>query len=55
MEQSSGLYGFLMQFVPYLVLSSAYFGGKVSLGDLTVGSIAFGQVQASLSFLIDRA
>jgi len=54
-EQSSGLYGFLMQFVPYLVLSSAYFSGKVSLGDLTVGSIAFGQVQASLSYLIDRA
>jgi putative ATP-binding cassette transporter len=39
-EQSSGLYGFLMQFVPYLVLSTAYFSGKVSLGDLTVGSIA---------------
>jgi len=54
-EQSSGLYGFLMQFVPYLVLSTAYFSGKVSLGDLTVGSIAFGQVQTSLSFLIDRA
>lgn len=54
-EQSSGLYGFLMQFVPYLVLSTAYFSGRVSLGDLTVGSIAFGQVQASLSFLIDRA
>jgi len=54
-EQSSGLYAFLMQFVPYLVLSSAYFSGRVSLGDLTVGSIAFGQVQASLSFLIDRA
>jgi len=28
---------------------------KVSLGELTVGSIAFEQVQASLSFLIDRA
>jgi putative ATP-binding cassette transporter len=54
-EQSSGLYAFLMQFVPYLVLSTAYFSGRVSLGDLTVGSIAFGQVQASLSFLIDRA
>lgn len=54
-EQSSGLYAFLMQFVPYLVLSTAYFSSKVSLGDLTVGSIAFGQVQASLSFLIDRA
>ena len=54
-EQSSGLYAFLMQFVPYLVLSAAYFGGKVSLGDLTVGSLAFAQVQASLSFLIDRA
>jgi putative ATP-binding cassette transporter len=54
-EQSSGLYAFLMQFVPYLVLSTAYFSGRVSLGDLTVGSIAFGQVQAALSFLIDRA
>ena len=54
-EQSTGLYAFLMQFAPYLVLSAAYFGGRVSLGDLTVGSIAFGQVQASLSFLIDRA
>ena len=27
----------------------------MSLGDLTLGSIAFEQVQASLSFLIDRA
>lgn len=55
LEQSTGLYGFLMQFVPYLVLSAAYFGGRVSLGQLTVASLAFGQVQASLSFLIDRA
>ena len=54
-DQSTGLYAFLMQFVPYLVLSAAYFSGRVSLGDLTVGSIAFGQVQAALSFLIDRA
>jgi putative ATP-binding cassette transporter len=54
-EQSSGLYAFLMQFVPYLVLSTAYFSGRVSLGDLTVGSLAFSQVQTSLSFLIDRA
>ncbi len=53
--QGSGLYGFLMQFVPYLVLSGAYFGGQVTLGQLTVGSIAFGQVQAALSFLVDRA
>ena len=53
--QGTGLYGFLMQFVPYLVLSGAYFGGRVSLGQLTVGSIAFGQVQAALSFLVDRA
>lgn len=53
--QGTGLYGFLMQFVPYLVLSGAYFSGKVSLGQLTVGSIAFGQVQAALSFLVDRA
>ncbi len=53
--QGTGLYGFLMQFVPYLVLSGAYFGGKVTLGQLTVGSIAFGQVQAALSFLVDRA
>lgn len=29
--------------------------GRVSLGDLTVGSIAFAQVQRTLSFLIDRA
>lgn len=54
-EQSSGLYAFLMQFVPYLVLSVAYFAGHVSLGQLTVASIAFSQVQSSLSFLIDRA
>lgn len=54
-DQGSGLYGFLMQFVPYLVLSGAYFSGRVSLGELTVGSIAFGQVQAALSFLVDRA
>lgn len=53
--QGTGLYGFLMQFVPYLVLSGAYFSGRVSLGQLTVGSIAFGQVQAALSFLVDRA
>ncbi|MFZ0408306.1 MAG: ATP-binding cassette domain-containing protein [Cyanobium sp.] len=54
-DQSTGLYAFLMQFVPYLVLSVAYFAGRVSLGQLTVASIAFGQVQSSLSFLIDRA
>ncbi len=54
-DQGTGLYGFLMQFVPYLVLSGAYFSGRVSLGQLTVGSIAFGQVQAALSFLIVRA
>ncbi len=54
-EQSTGLYAFLMQFVPYLVLSVAYFAGRVSLGQLTVASIAFSQVQSSLSFLIDRA
>jgi putative ATP-binding cassette transporter len=53
--QGSGLYSFLMQFVPYLVLSGAYFGGRVTLGQLTVGSIAFGQVQVALSFLVDRA
>lgn len=53
--QSTGLYAFAMQFAPYLALSAAYFGGRVSLGDLTVGSLAFAQVQASLSFLIDRA
>ncbi|MEI6828661.1 MAG: ATP-binding cassette domain-containing protein [Synechococcaceae cyanobacterium ELA445] len=54
-DQGTGLYGFLMQFVPYLVLSTAYFGGKVTLGQLTVGSIAFSQVQVALSFLIVRA
>ena len=54
-EQSSGLYAFLMQFVPYLILSVTYFAGRVSLGQLTVASIAFSQVQSSLSFLIDRA
>lgn len=53
--QSTGLYAFAMQFAPYLALSAAYFSGGVSLGDLTVGSLAFAQVQASLSFLIDRA
>ncbi|KEF41095.1 MAG: hypothetical protein ER33_13305 [Cyanobium sp. CACIAM 14] len=53
--QGTGLYAFLMQFVPYLVLSGAYFGGRVTLGQLTVGSIAFGQVQTALSFLVDRA
>ncbi|KMM16506.1 ABC transporter ATP-binding protein/permease [Synechococcus sp. GFB01] len=53
--QSSGLYAFVMQFVPYLILSSAYFSGHLGLGQLTVGSIAFGQVQIALSFLIDRA
>lgn len=53
-NQSSGLYGFVMQFVPYLILASAYFSGRMGLGALTVGSIAFGQVQIALSFLIDR-
>lgn len=53
--QSTGLYAFAMQFAPYIALSTAYFGGRVSLGDLTVGSLAFAQVQSSLSFLIDRA
>lgn len=54
-SQSSALYAFVMQFVPYLVLASAYFSGRLGLGALTVGSIAFGQVQTSLSFLIDQA
>ena len=54
-NQSSALYAFVMQFVPYLILASAYFNGRLGLGQLTVGSIAFGQVQTSLSFLIDRA
>ncbi|NDC36089.1 MAG: hypothetical protein EBZ51_12140 [Synechococcaceae bacterium WB9_2_112] len=54
-SQSSGLYAFVMQFVPYLLLASAYFSGHLGLGALTVGSIAFGQVQIALSFLIDRA
>ena len=53
--QSSALYAFVMQFVPYLILASAYFSGHLGLGQLTVGSIAFGQVQTALSFLIDRA
>ena len=55
LDQATALYAFLMQFVPYLVLSGAYFAGRVSLGQLTIASLAFGQVQASLSFLIDRA
>ena len=55
LSQSSGLYAFVMQFVPYIVLASAYFHGRMSLGDLTVASIAFAQVQTALSFLIDRA
>ena len=54
-SQSSALYAFVMQFVPYLILASAYFSGHLGLGQLTVGSIAFGQVQTALSFLIDRA
>lgn len=53
--QGSALYAFVMQFVPYLILASAYFSGRLGLGPLTVGSIAFGQVQVALSFLIDRA
>jgi putative ATP-binding cassette transporter len=44
-----------MQFVPYLILADAYFSGRLGLGPLTVASIAFGQVQIALSFLIDRA
>jgi putative ATP-binding cassette transporter len=55
LDQATALYAFLMQFVPYLVLSGAYFAGRVSLGQLTIASLAFSQVQASLSFLIDRA
>lgn len=54
-SQSSALYAFVMQFVPYLILASAYFSGHLGLGQLTVASIAFGQVQIALSFLIDRA
>jgi putative ATP-binding cassette transporter len=53
--QSSALYAFGMQFVPYLILASAYFSGHLGLGQLTVASIALGQVQIALSFLIDRA
>ena len=55
LSQSRGLYAFVMQFVPYLILATAYFAGQMSLGNLTVGSIAFAQVQAALSFVIDRA
>ncbi|MFM7361176.1 MAG: ABC transporter ATP-binding protein/permease [Cyanobium sp.] len=54
-SQSSGLYAFVMQFVPYVILAGAYFSGRLGLGPLTVASIAFGQVQIALSFLIDRA
>ncbi len=38
---------------PYLVLAPAYFAKKGSLGVLTQTADAFGQVQGSLSFIID--
>jgi vitamin B12/bleomycin/antimicrobial peptide transport system ATP-binding/permease protein len=38
---------------PYLVLAPAYFAKKGSLGTLTQTADAFGQVQSSLSFIID--
>src|SRR5262245_10288137 len=38
---------------PYIVVSPAYFAGKLQLGDLTQTASAFNQVQTSLSFFIN--
>lgn len=37
---------------PFVVVSPAYFTGAVTLGVLTQTALAFGQVQASLSFIV---
>ena len=38
---------------PYIVVSPAYFAGRLQLGDLTQTASAFNQVQTSLSFFIN--
>jgi putative ATP-binding cassette transporter len=43
----------ISQFIPYILLGALYFTRKVSLGDLTKVSIAFGQVNSSLTFFVN--
>lgn len=49
---TSGYYQIAIIF-PYLVMAPAYFAKKGSLGTLTQTADAFGQVQGSLSYIVD--
>ena len=40
-------------FIPYILLGAFYFARTVTLGDLTKASIAFGQVNSSLTFFVN--
>lgn len=46
-------YGQVAIIFPYVVASPRFFTGQIRLGDLTQTATAFGQVQSSLSYLID--
>ena len=43
----------ISQFIPYVIMGPFYFARTASLGDLTQASIAFGQVNSSLTFFVN--
>ena len=43
----------ISQFIPYILLGPFYFARTATLGDLTQASIAFGQVNSSLTFFVN--
>ena len=45
-------FGTINEFIPYLILGPFYFARTATLGDLTQARIAFGSVNASLTFFI---
>ena len=50
----STIFGNLAILVPYILLWSVYFSGKVEFGAFTQVSIAFGQVMSAFSFIVDN-
>jgi putative ATP-binding cassette transporter len=50
----TSLYGQMSVIIPYVVAAPFYFLNKVQLGTLTQTAGAFGRVEGSLSFFIDR-
>ena len=50
----SVIFGNLANLVPYILLWSVYFSGKVEFGVFTQVSIAFGQVMSAFSFIVDN-